>query len=94
VIDKQGSEEVLISMRDNKNVIRLELKQPQITIESVNGKVVLHGKTISIEADDKLELKAKEIEINGLKEVKISSAQIESAASATNTIKGSLVKIN
>jgi hypothetical protein len=142
VIDKKGDEEIVVSMRDNKNIIRLELKQPKITVESVGGTIVVHGKTIEIKADEKLAMTSKEVEITaqenmkvsvtkdlaqtvggkstetvtGKKEitsgsdlvekatgtvdvqgsvaVKLKGAQVESAATGTNTIKGATVMIN
>ncbi len=63
VIDKKGDEEIIVAMRDNKNIIHLELKQPKITVESVGGTIVVHGKTIEIKADDKLSLESKQVDI-------------------------------
>jgi phage gp45-like len=48
-------------MRDNKNLIRLELKGPKITVESVGGTIAVHAKTIEVTADEKLSLNAKEL---------------------------------
>lgn len=61
ILDKQDSEQILLSMKDTKNVIRLELKGPQITIESLDGTITIHSKTVKINADDKIEMNAKEI---------------------------------
>jgi type VI secretion system secreted protein VgrG len=158
VLDKKDAEEIVVSMRDNKNLIRLQLKEPKITIECVDGTVLVHSKTIQIKADEKIEMQAKEIDItaqNNMKtsvgenktvsvgkdstvsvgkkaeetigtdkivkagksvkasagtnveieagsgatikagaNVKVESTQVESSASATNTIKGGLVIIN
>jgi type VI secretion system secreted protein VgrG len=71
VLDKKGSEEVVVSMRDNKNLIRLELTQPRITIESVDGTIMVHSKAIHVTADEKLELKAKEIEVSADEDLKV-----------------------
>ncbi|TAK64520.1 MAG: hypothetical protein EPO24_03245 [Bacteroidetes bacterium] len=70
VLDKQGSEEIVVSMRDNKNLIRLELKQPKITVESVDGTIVVHSKIIQITADEKIEMSAKDIDITASKNLK------------------------
>lgn len=110
VVDKQGSEQILITMPNGENILRMEHKGPKIFIESINGTVKVHSKTIQINADDKIEMNAQEIkinagnklvlesgaqaELNASASVKVSSAQVESAASATNVIKGSLVQIN
>jgi uncharacterized protein involved in type VI secretion and phage assembly len=158
ILEKPGAEEIVVSMKDGVNLFRLEVSQPQITLESVNGTIIVHSKNIKITADEKLEIKAKDIEINadqnmttkvgkdytitvsgkakesvtGSKEiqvadsfkesvtsnkeitsgadavikgaskveigstgqVKISGTSVESSASATNTIKGSMVQIN
>ena len=64
VLDKDGSEEIVVSMKDKKNLIRLELKEPKITVESVQGTILLHSKTIKLEADEKIEMKAQNIEVN------------------------------
>ncbi|HRK58868.1 MAG TPA: phage baseplate assembly protein V [Candidatus Kapabacteria bacterium] len=61
VLDKQGEEEIIIAMRDNKNIIRLELKQPKITVESIDGTIHVHSKTIELHADETIEMKAKNI---------------------------------
>jgi uncharacterized protein involved in type VI secretion and phage assembly len=63
VTDKQGSEEILLSMPQSKNIIRMELKGPKITVESVGGTIVVHSKTIQINADEKIQVTAKDIEI-------------------------------
>jgi type VI secretion system secreted protein VgrG len=70
ILDKQGSEEVIVSMGKTKNLIRLELKQPKITVESQNGTVFVHSNTIQLHADNKIEMKAKEIEMTAEKNIK------------------------
>jgi hypothetical protein len=71
VLDKGGSEEIIIAMRDNTNIIHLELKQPQITIESLGGTIIVHSKNIKITADEKIEMKAKNIDITAEKNIKV-----------------------
>jgi type VI secretion system secreted protein VgrG len=70
VLDKKEGEEIIVSMRDKKNLIRMELKGPKITIESVSGTVFVHSKMIQVHADEKLEMKANEIEITANKNMK------------------------
>jgi type VI secretion system secreted protein VgrG len=125
VVDKQGSEQIIITMPNGENLLRMEHSGPKIFIESSNGTVEVHAKTIQLNADDKIELKADKIEISATSKaevkgqdievtagnslslagtssaelksstsVKVSGAQVESSASATNVIKGSLVQIN
>ncbi len=64
ILDKQDSEQILLSMNETKNVIRLELKGPKITIESLDGTITVHSKNIKINADEKLEMNAKEITLH------------------------------
>jgi type VI secretion system secreted protein VgrG len=75
VIDKSGSEEIIISMKGNKNIIHLELSQPQITIESIDGTITVHSKDIKINADEKIEMKAKEIKIEASENINIKATQ-------------------
>ena len=75
VLDKPGSEEVVISMKGDKNLIRLELKQPQITVESLNGTIILHSKFININADEKIKMTAKEVEMTASKNIKIAAGE-------------------
>ena len=63
VIDKQGSEEIVVSMKDNKNIIRLQMSGPKITIESVGGTVLVHSENIQIKADQKIEMEATDIKM-------------------------------
>lgn len=63
VVDTGGGEEIVVSMKDNKNLIRLELTGPKITVESVDGTVLVHAKTIEIKADEKLLMEAEQIEV-------------------------------
>ncbi len=69
VVDKDSDEYITITMKETKNVIKLELKGPKITIESDGGTVVLHSKTIQITADDKIEMKANDIEMTAQKNI-------------------------
>jgi type VI secretion system secreted protein VgrG len=64
IIEKQGAEEVIVSMKDTINILHMESSQPQITLESVGGTILIKSKDIKITADNKLEIKAKDIEIN------------------------------
>ncbi len=70
VLDKAGSEEIVVSMKDNKNLIRLELAQPKITVESIDGTIIVHSKDIEINADKKLTMNAENIEINSTQNTK------------------------
>ena len=110
VVDKQGSEQIILSMPNQKNVLKMELQGPKITIESVGGTIEVQSKTVNITADDKITLTAKDIEItaqndfkqnagnkaelNAATAVKISSTQVESSAMGNNVIKGAIVQIN
>jgi len=126
VVDKNSDEYISITMKDTKNVIKLELKGPQITIESQNGTITVKSKKIELKADDSIEMSANNIEMKAQQNIKLSAqsnveckasmdiklsagvnaslegtakasvsgAQVESTASATQTIKGALVQIN
>ncbi len=69
VLDTDGSEEIIIHQRDNKNIIRLELAEPKITIESDGGIIDIHSKTINITADEGLNIKAKDIVIEAVNDL-------------------------
>jgi uncharacterized protein involved in type VI secretion and phage assembly len=71
VLDKDGSEEIVVSMKDKKNLIRLELKEPKITVESVDGTILVHSKTIQFNADDKIELNANTIQMSSNQDFKV-----------------------
>ncbi len=75
ILDKQGSEQILVSMNDTKNVIKMELSGPKITIESQSGTISLHSKTIEITADDKVAIKANTIEINSQQDTKVTTGK-------------------
>ncbi len=75
VLDTQGEEEIVIAMRDNKNLIRLELKQPRITVESQGGLIVAHAKNIQVLADETMELKARDIEISAEKNITVKAGE-------------------
>ena len=126
IVDKDNSEEIIITMQDTKNVLRMKLDGPKITLQSSDGTIEILAKDVKVTADNNVEitatkdftLKADKIEMNSQKDtnitagmnltakasskaelsatgsVKLSGAQIESSASATNTIQGGIVKIN
>jgi uncharacterized protein involved in type VI secretion and phage assembly len=72
VLDKSGEEEIVVSMRDSKNLIRLELKQPKITVESVGGTIAVHAKNIEVRADEKLSFTGKDVEITARQNMTVS----------------------
>jgi phage baseplate assembly protein gpV len=55
--DEAGSEQLNISMKDGKNIISMELSGPKISIESQNGDISLKAKNVTIECDQKFEVK-------------------------------------
>lgn len=73
VLDKEGEEEIVISMKDSKNLIRLELKQPKITIESIDGDILVHAKNISVNADETIAMNAKNITLKTKEDIKSTS---------------------
>jgi len=75
VVDKQNSEYILLSMPGGKNVIRMELQGPKITIESVGGTITLHSKTIEFKADEKIQMTAKDIEMTTQKNITSNAGQ-------------------
>lgn len=75
IVDTQNSEHLLITMNDTKNVIKMELQGPKITIESQSGTIAVHSKTIQITADDKLELTANDIEMKAQQNLKVTTGQ-------------------
>lgn len=71
VLDKKGSEEIIVSMKDDKNIIRLELKEPKITVESKDGTVLVKSKAIQFNADDSIEMTAKKVTVKADTDVSV-----------------------
>lgn len=59
IIDTKDAEKIVISMRDKKNIVTMDLAKPSITIESKEGDIVIKAKNISITADEEFSVKAK-----------------------------------
>jgi phage baseplate assembly protein gpV len=55
--DDSGSEQIKISTKDGKNVIVMDMSGPKISIESKNGDISIKAKNVSIECDQKFEVK-------------------------------------
>ncbi|MDI6804353.1 MAG: phage baseplate assembly protein V, partial [Bacteroidota bacterium] len=89
VIEKKGSEQILISMPNGENLIRMEHDGPKIFIESSNGTIEVHAKTIKINADDKIEMKADKIEISATSKAEIKAQDIEATAGNKLSLAGS-----
>ncbi len=89
VIEKQGSEQILITMPNGENLIRMEHKGPKIFIESNNGTIEIHAKTIKINADDKIEMKADKIEISATSKAEIKAQDIDATAGNKLSLAGS-----
>jgi len=97
VVEKQGSEQILITMPNGENLLRMEHKGPKIFIESSNGTVEVHAKTIQIKADDKIEIKAdnkiemsaKDISISATSKAEIEGQDIEATAGNKLSLAGS-----
>ena len=60
LIDKDNEQEIIISMQEGKNLIKLKLgSTPEVIIETA-GKLSIKGKEVRIEGTDKLHLEGKE----------------------------------
>jgi type VI secretion system secreted protein VgrG len=89
IVDKQGSEQIFITMPNGENLLRMEHSGPKIFIESSNGTVEIHAKTIQLNADDKIELKADKIEISATSKAEIKGQDIEVTAGNSLSLGGS-----
>ncbi len=81
IIDTKGSEKIIVSMRDNRNIVTFDLSKPSITMESKDGEISIHAKNVRIVAEEDFSLKAKSctVQLDGGMEV---SAQQDIALSA------------
>lgn len=88
VLDKQGSEEIIVSMKDDKNTIRLELSGPKITVESKDGAILVKSKSIEFNASDLIELKANQVKIGTNQDFSVDAkgkSEIKATAGVTMT---------
>jgi type VI secretion system secreted protein VgrG len=88
IVDKQGSEQIFITMPNGENLLRMEHNGPKIFIESSNGTVEVHAKTILLNADDKIELKADKIEISATSKAEVKGQDIEVTAGNSLSLAG------
>ncbi len=84
--DDKNKNELIISTKDGENSIAVSHTDKKITVEAKNGEVTVSGKTVNIKADDKINMKATEIKMEGIK--------IEISGDAQTTIKGGIIKLN
>jgi len=100
---------VIIQDKDKKNIITMDSENGLISIEAEKkftikvdsteltmekDKVNLKSKEITIEGDSKLTLKGKTALVDGNSTTVKASGSMELSASGTNTIKGATVKVN
>ncbi len=87
--DRDGNEQLVISQKDGKNQIVMDLSGPSISI-STQGDISVTGTNLNVEADKGITMKAgSDIKLEGANiEVK-AKANIKSEAGANNDIKGS-----
>lgn len=89
IVDKKDSEYILISTPNEKNILRMEMKGPKITLESSGGTIEVHSKIIEITADDKIQMKAGDIEITADKKIQMQANDIEIKAGNKLSLAGS-----
>ncbi len=90
-----GSEEIKISMKDGKNSIVMQTSGPSITIESQNGDISIKGKNITLNADQKIEIKAgSDLNAEGSGNLKLKGGMQSDLEGSMVNVKGSMVKIN
>lgn len=103
--DESGSEQIKIAMKDGKNVILMDLNGPKISIESQSGDISIKAKNVTIECDEKFDVKTSTGDINlksggnlnaeGSMNAKIkggANANVEGGAMVE--VKGSMIKLN
>ncbi len=83
--DNDGKEKFTISDKKAENTIVIDISNQKITIKSAKG-------GISLEAPDgKIEIKAKELDVNTTADIKIKGMNIESEAESNYKVKGANV---
>ncbi len=86
--DKDGSEQILISQKEGKNQIVLDISGPSISI-TTEGDISIKGNNLAVEAQEGITMKASsDVKIEGANiEIK-AQGNITSEAAANNDIKG------
>ena len=86
--DKDGAEQILISQKDGKNQIVLDISGPSITI-TTEGDVSIKGANINVEADQGITMKAGgDIKLAGVNIELKADGNIKSEAAANHDIAG------
>ncbi len=93
--DEDGKESILISTKDDKNKLIMDVSGPSIAIES-EGDISIKGKNITIESQEKLNLKAgTDFEAGASANLKTDAgANCEISASGNVDVKGAMINLN
>lgn len=100
-LDKDGSEQILISNKDGKNQIVMDVSGPSITIKSEGditvegtGNLTVQGANISFKSDKKVEIEAgSDLNIKGINVNIEASANLKSKAGAMHNVEGTTVTV-
>ncbi|SYZ72870.1 putative Rhs element Vgr protein [Candidatus Zixiibacteriota bacterium] len=93
--DTSGSEEIKISMKDGKNSIVMQTSGPSITIESQNGDISIKGKSVTINSDQNIEIKAGgDLKAEGSANLKLKGGMQSDLEGNMVNVKGSMIKLN
>lgn len=92
--DKDGDEELSISMKDGKNQIVMKMSGPEISIQS-EGDISIKGNNISIESEQEIKLKSgADLNVNAGANLNTEAkANLKSKATAMLNIEGAMVTV-
>jgi uncharacterized protein involved in type VI secretion and phage assembly len=76
LIDTKDGEKIVVRDKSGQAVIEMATSGPAITIEAKGGTVKVHAKSITVQADDSLELKGKSVTISADDKVTVTGHEI------------------
>ncbi|MCB2229526.1 hypothetical protein KQH82_02340 [bacterium] len=92
--DEQGGENILITTKDGANSLLLTMDGPKINVES-KGDIKIKGKTITLEADNNIEVKAGgDFKVDAKMNLQTKAGVNYQAEGAMVKIKGNIINLN
>lgn len=92
--DKKGAEQIIITTKDGANTVLLTMDGPGITVES-KGDINIKGKTITLEADKNIEVKAGgDFKVDAKMNMQTKAGMNYQAEGMMVKIKGNLINLN